>query len=225
MIISYLEGRHFLFMYRRRHLLFMDRGQTFFFNGWSQNIFFTHGQGQHFCFAKTRAGLFFKPSPPPPPPGSLMVAPLFIEEENSKLPQQKMEGLFEKCLLLPELYVPQLYILNLFNLQEHTKIYLWPVELRAVSDVPRPAEGCLGVIEQFLRERVPVIVKDLLKVSLVARQEGFDAQSHLVLVGLSKVLQLVREPIHHLRWWEKIYIYPVNPPIIVKSVYKYKTCL
>ena len=47
------------------------------FNGWSQNICFTHGQNQG-------RNIFSKKTPRPP--GSLMVDPLFIDEENSKLP-------------------------------------------------------------------------------------------------------------------------------------------
>ena len=57
----------------------MDRVQTFFSMDGAK-IFCSH-------MAKTRDGIFFsKKTQPPPPPGSLMVAPLFIDEENSKLP-------------------------------------------------------------------------------------------------------------------------------------------
>ena len=71
MIISCIEGRHFLFM---------DRGQTFFSMD-EAKIFFSHMVKARIFLAKTRAGILFfsKLS------NGLMVAPLFIDEENLKL--------------------------------------------------------------------------------------------------------------------------------------------
>ena len=51
-------------------------------------IFFSHMvKARIFVLSKPGPDCFLNPAPPPPP-GSLMVAPFFIEEENSKLPQQ-----------------------------------------------------------------------------------------------------------------------------------------
>ena len=84
MIISYIEGRH-LFSCIENDIFFSWIEGRHFVQWMKSKYVFTHGQGQNYFFAKTMAGLFFKPSPPP---GNIMVAPLFIEEENSKLPQQ-----------------------------------------------------------------------------------------------------------------------------------------
>ena len=90
MIISYIEVRHFHFMNRGltfyfhvqradiffscievRHFLFMDRGHTFFSMD-EAKIFFHTWSRPEFCFSKFS--------------NCLLVAPLFIDEENSKLP-------------------------------------------------------------------------------------------------------------------------------------------
>ena len=63
----------------------MDRGQTFFSMD-GVKIFFSHMvKARIFALSKLGPDCFLNPAPLP---GSLMVAPLFIEKENSKLPQQ-----------------------------------------------------------------------------------------------------------------------------------------
>ena len=93
MIISFIEGQHFIFIYiEGRHFLFMDRGQTFSFHGQRADfffsmdgakIFFSHMvKARIFFLAKTRARIFFSKKTQAPPPGSLMVAPL---ERNAQM--------------------------------------------------------------------------------------------------------------------------------------------
>ena len=63
----------------------MDRGQTFCSMDGLQISFSHMVKARIFVLPKPGPDCFLNPVPPPPP-GSLMVTPLFIEEENSKLP-------------------------------------------------------------------------------------------------------------------------------------------
>ena len=80
MIISFIEGQHFIFMYiegtdiffswiEGRHFLFMDRGQTFFFQWMEPRYFFhTWSRPEYFFCQNQSQNIFFKKKPGPPPP-------------------------------------------------------------------------------------------------------------------------------------------------------------